>query len=431
MKTTHSFSTDFLIRRCKENKKKALIYARITVDEERREISLKEQIDAIDWDPRKEIVKGKTEQVKSINQYIEDVRYKIKEKYRLLCDKEVLVTAETVKQAHLGTHTLLKGHKLVELMNFYCKIWKPKLKPGGFKNIETTVEYVRRFLVKEYSTGDIFLSQVNMEFMTNFEHYIRNNPVKAHDPCKGNGLGKHIQRFKRIISWAKEIEWIKVHPVKEFICPLTRSKRKKLSIQQLVAIEEQYFADPTINYVKDLFINSCYTGFAFAEAMALRESHFEWDVDGTVWCKIYRQKSDELAAVPILKSAAINLNKYRNRFGFKEGDHIFPRISNQEVNRALKIIQAVCSIQFDLTFHIARHTFAKTIALRSGIPITTVQMMLGHTRITSTMIYTEVDEDMILEDTTGWQEKLDKKREIVMAARKLKGKMDGIQQWAN
>ncbi|HEX9503021.1 MAG TPA: Arm DNA-binding domain-containing protein [Patescibacteria group bacterium] len=135
MKTTHSFSIDFLIRRCKENKKKALIYARITVDEERREISLKEQVDVTDWDAKKEIVKGKTEQVKSINLFIEDVRFKIKEKYRILCDKEVLVTAETVKQAYLGTHLLLKGHKLVELLEYYCKIWEPKLKPGGFPTI--------------------------------------------------------------------------------------------------------------------------------------------------------------------------------------------------------------------------------------------------------------------------------------------------------
>ncbi|HWB92359.1 MAG TPA: hypothetical protein VG605_10920 [Puia sp.] len=46
MKTTHSFSIDFIIRRCKENKQQALIYARITVDEERKEISIKERINA-------------------------------------------------------------------------------------------------------------------------------------------------------------------------------------------------------------------------------------------------------------------------------------------------------------------------------------------------------------------------------------------------
>jgi len=67
MKTTHSFGIDFLIRRCKDDKKQALIYARITVDEDRKEISLKERINAIHWDPAKEIVKGKTEQIKSLN----------------------------------------------------------------------------------------------------------------------------------------------------------------------------------------------------------------------------------------------------------------------------------------------------------------------------------------------------------------------------
>ena len=99
MKTTHSFAIDFLIRRCKGDKQQALIYARITVDEDRKELSLKERINAVDWDPAKEIVKGKTEQIKSLNKNIEDVRFKIKEKYRALCDKETLITAETVSSS--------------------------------------------------------------------------------------------------------------------------------------------------------------------------------------------------------------------------------------------------------------------------------------------------------------------------------------------
>jgi hypothetical protein len=324
MKTTHSFGIDFIIRRCKDNKKRALIYARITVDEERKEISLKEQIDAADWDSKKEIVKGKTEQVKSLNQYIEDVRFRIKEKYRALCDKEMLVTGETVKQAYLGTLTALKGYKLVELLDYYYKIWEPQLKPGGFKKIKTTIGYAKLFLGLNYTDKDIFLSQVDMEFMTNFQHYITYNPIKDHDPCVGNGLAKHIQRFKRIISWAKEIKWITAHLVEEYKCSMTKTKRKKLPIQSVVAIEQQYFADPAISYVKDLFLHSCFTGFAFAEAMALRESHFEWELDGTVWCKIYRQKTDELSAVPMLQSASKILNKYRQRPDFRETGTIFP-----------------------------------------------------------------------------------------------------------
>ena len=90
MKTTRSFGIDFLIRRCKDDKTQALIYTRITVDEDRKEISLKERINAVDCGPAKEIVKGKPEQIKSLNKHIEDVRFKIKEKYRALCDKESL-----------------------------------------------------------------------------------------------------------------------------------------------------------------------------------------------------------------------------------------------------------------------------------------------------------------------------------------------------
>ena len=65
-----------------------------------------------------------------------------------------------------------------------------------------------------------------------------------------------------------------------------------------------------------------------------------------------------------------------------------------------------------MTFHVARHTFAKTVALKNGIPLETVQMMLGHTKITTTQIYADVDEEKIIHDMAGLEEKLNKKREI-------------------
>ncbi|WP_162923711.1 site-specific integrase [Arachidicoccus soli] len=45
---------------------------------------------------------------------------------------------------------------------------------------------------------------------------------------------------------------------------------------------------------------------------------------------------------------------------------IFPRITNKDVNDYLKNIQEIYGIPFDLTFHIARHTFAKTVALKTA-----------------------------------------------------------------
>lgn len=102
MTTRHSFAIDFITRKCKDDKTKALIYARITVDSERKEVSLKERIISSEWDSKNESVKGKSLQVKLINGTICETRFKIKQKYRELQEVDSLITAEIVKDAYLG-----------------------------------------------------------------------------------------------------------------------------------------------------------------------------------------------------------------------------------------------------------------------------------------------------------------------------------------
>ncbi|RPD44007.1 site-specific integrase [Paracnuella aquatica] len=418
METIHTFGIDLLIRKCKHNKKQGFIYARITVDEERAEISTKEKIDVAAWDPDREIVKGKTIEVKEINQHLDDIRHKIRSKYRMLKENESLITAEKVKEAYEGILSCQKGHTLAELMAYYKKIWETKMKKGGFKNYKTTIDYLTKFLESKYPSKDVYLAQLNMEFATEFEHYVRTCPLKEYDPSLGNGVGKHIQRFKRILNWGADakdgIGWMKTNPCGKYSCPLKKNKRKKLTFELLVKLEQKSFQDATLNYVKELFLFSCYTGFAFADVMALRESHFEWDGDDTIWCRIYRAKSDILSPIPLLKDAAKIINRHRNDEGLGYGDSIFKRLTNQFVNRCLKVIQEACEFDIPLTFHVARHTFAKTVALKNGIPLETVQLMMGHTKITTTQIYAEVDEEKIISDMSGIEEKLAAKRGSVI-----------------
>lgn len=414
MEQTHTFAVDFIARKSKTDKSKAFIYARITLDGEPKEISIQEEIKTKDWDTKAEVVKGRSAEARSINEHIEQVRTDIKQKYRELKLANELLTSNAVKQAYLGKQFALKGHKLKELLDYYKKIWEPKLENGGFKNYKTTIDYAKRFLDFHFkTTQDVYLSQVNMAFMTEFEHFIRNHPMKESDPCLGNGLGKHIQRFKTIIQWGKTIQWSKDNQIIEYPTNIKKNKRKKLSIEQLVALENQVMLNDRLQFVKDLFLYACYTGLAYAEVMKLDDNHFEWDTNEVTWCLIYRDKTDGLCPVPLIKSANTILNKYR-ALRNPETTKVFPRISNKHVNDSLKIIQEICGIPFDLTFHIARHTFAKTVALKNGIPLETVQMMLGHTKISTTQIYADVDEEKILDDTSDLEEKLERKRARVM-----------------
>jgi integrase/recombinase XerD len=402
MKTSQTFGIDFIVRFCKSDKTSALLFARITINGERTEISLKEHIRAKDWDAAREIVKGHAIAVKAINNHIEDVRFRIKEKYRLLMDQELSISAETVKEAYLGTQSSQKSkHSLCELLNYHTKIEGEKLKAGTMKNYVATEDYIKKFLKSKFGVDDFALGRLNREFIIELEYYIRNNPLKAHDPCLGNGVMKHLERFKKMVAWAKVLQWIPVDPYEKYQLSLKRYRRPKLTIEELNSIENHLFKTVTLSYVQDLFIFSCYTGLSYVDVMALTQENLETHKDGKLWCKIYRQKSDELSSVPVLKQALLLINKYKDHPKALNRGSIFPYISNQDVNRNLKIIAGICGIEKYLSFHLGRHTFATTVTLKNGVPIETVSKMLGHRKITTTQIYAEVDEEKIAKDMAG------------------------------
>lgn len=411
MTATHTFAVDIIIRRNKTDKEKALIYARITVDGEAKEISLKESIAVAEWDSNTETVTGKSIRVKSINNAISETRDGIKHKYRWMRAEEIEITAESVKQYYLGEAIPQKGKQLFDLLDYFSKIFGDKLKHGGFKNYKTTIAYIKAFSNQQFNNQTVYLKQVDMQFATDLEFYIRNQPLKEFDPCLGNGVAKHIQRFKRIMNWAAEIKWTKINEIDHYKCPVKKAHRKKLTMQEVLQLESKHFQDENLNYVRDLFIFSCYTSFAYIDVMTLTEEDFEFTMDDKIWCLKYRVKSEELQRVLMLKTATRILHKYRTRETFQDRKTIFPFLSNQYVNRCLHIIQNACEITTPMTFHVARHTFAKTVALKNGVPMETIQKIMGHTKITTTQIYADVDEEKIIDDFSKLEERLDQKRD--------------------
>ncbi len=69
---------------------------------------------------------------------------------------------------------------------------------------------------------------------------------------------------------------------------------------------------------------------------------------------------------------------------------VLPILSNQKMNSYFKEIADGCEISKNLTFHIARHTFATTVTLSSGVPIETVSKMLGHRNLKTTQHYAKI-----------------------------------------
>ncbi len=76
------------------------------------------------------------------------------------------------------------------------------------------------------------------------------------------------------------------------------------------------------------------------------------------------------------------------------------------MNSYLKEIADACGITKELTYHIARHTFATTITLANGVSIESVSKMLGHTNIKTTQHYAKILDEKVGADMNMLKEKL-------------------------
>ncbi len=130
----------------------------------------------------------------------------------------------------------------------------------------------------------------------------------------------------------------------------------------------------------------------------LSKSSINIGIDGDQWIFTRRQKTDTATRVPLLLVTQELVLKNENHPQCVNSDVLFPVLRNQKMNSYIKEIASVCGINKDLTFHIARHTFATTVTLSNGVPIESVSKMLGHTNIKTTQHYAKILDKKVSDD---------------------------------
>lgn len=405
MRTTNTFGVQFITRTNKAKDGLLPIYARVTVDGRRVEISLKRWIKPGDWNGSKGMAKGSREEIKSLNHYLDEVRARIMECYQEMQVQKRLITADAIKSMFLGTDQ--KDFTLCKLVDYHNQTMRDTLAWGTMKNYFTTQKYIRRFLKERFGTTDMFLSELSYKFITDFEFYLRNYKPKDHQkPLGNNEVMKHLERFRKMVTMAVKMEWVSRDPFDKSQLKFHRVDRDFLNHEELEAVEKKDFKIVRLQWVRDLFVFSCYTGLAYIDTMNLTPSNITIGIDGEYWLSTCRQKTDQPVRVPILPKAWEIIEKYKTHPRALQKGSVFPMISNQKLNSYLKEIADLCGIEKNLTFHLARHTFATTVTLCNGVPLETVSKMLGHSKITTTQVYAKVVEKKVSEDMQALRERL-------------------------
>lgn len=75
----------------------------------------------------------------------------------------------------------------------------------------------------------------------------------------------------------------------------------------------------------------------------------------------------------------------------------------------------MCGINKELTFHIARHTFATTVTLTNGVPIESVSKMLVHKNLRTTQHYAKILDRKVSDDMKILRDKFNNKFSVKIA----------------
>ena len=400
----HLFSFIFYIKRSKADKNgKANIYLRITVNGKRAELSISRKVDVQKWSSSASKMKGSSGEAQQLNKYIDSIANRIYKIHQRLVEENKLITAINIRNIFQGKNEVRKMTlEIFENHNIQMeKLVGKDYALGTSERYKTAKKHLKNYINHEYKIEDIPVTEIDNKFITGFEYYL-----KTEKNCAHNTTIKYITNFKKIVRIAYANDWIVKDPFFNWKGILKTVEREFLDEEEIQRLIEKEFSIHRLNLVKDIFVFSCFTGLAYADVKALNKDNIVIGIDGGRWIKTTRKKTKTKSNIPLLASAEIILKKYEEDSDVLNSNNLLPILSNQKMNAYLKEIADLCEINKNLTFHLARHTFATTVTLTNGVPIESVSKMLGHKSLKTTQHYAKIIDRKVSEDMASLKEKL-------------------------
>lgn len=397
MRTSTTFSVLFWVYGKRVIKDQVNIYVRITLNGKRVNVSLKRKINITTWDEKTQRAIGTDKDSRILNLYLNEVQSKVYRIYEDFKKDDKPFTSQMVKARYLGEDS--RRFSFQNLIDYHNHKMQHKLHKNTMGQYKTSQRYMMEYILKEYKITDILLSELDYSFVIGFEDFLRSYIPKSGQSKIGNNTAmKHIKRLRRMVTLAYQMEWIDRDPFVNYKIKIEKKEREFLTSEELQSIENLSSKIERLVVVKDLFVFSCYTGISYSDIVRLTTVNLVKGIDGLSWISAKRIKTGTPFKISLLPKASFLIDKYKNNFRTSNNDILLPKLSNQKLNSYLKELADLCGINKNLTFHMARHTFATTVTLTNGVPIETVSKLLGHTKLATTQIYARVVEKKVSQD---------------------------------
>ena len=379
-----SFSILFFIRESKARKNGNVpIEVMITVNGERNSFSTGKQIAIEKWDKTKQQVKGKDQETQNLNNYLKAIKAKLYQKEAELLERGFIITAQILYDAYFDKVESLKERSLFEVFEEHNQEQEKLVGNGVSKATHWvsvyTIRLLREFVQQKYKREDLYLRELNLNFIQSFHSFLRIDKGMAQ-----NSSTKHLKLLKKIINLSEANSYMAFNPFSTY-----KVEREPVDIDFLDEEELRKIINfdtplPRLERAKDMFLFGCFTGLSYIDIKTLTPEHFEKDNTGRIWIKKRRVKTGVLSRIPLLPIAKLILDKY------KGGEKLLPIQDPADINKYLKDIAILCGINKRICFHTSRHTFASTVTLANNISLEVVSKMLGHTNTRMTAHYAKL-----------------------------------------
>ena len=384
---------------------------RININGERAALQLKRYLKPEVWDSTRYVMKGRTAEARIFNDYLEAVRVKAHKKYNELLSLTDDVTPQMLRDSILGINTA-KTRTVIDIwqdhVNGLQKLIGKENTYATYQKYNTAKNHFIKFLQKYYRVNDVSIKSVDYHMIQQYNMYL-----KTEKGCSSNTATKFLQNLKRITCISMRSGWLMKDPFVGVNLSIKEVDRPYLTMEEIQTLIDFDSNIERLKRVRDIFIFSCYTGLAYIDVKKLKKAEVEGSDELGYWIRTRRQKTDARANIPLLAIPMDIINNYCRLDLLMPEDPILPVLSNQKVNAYLKELADLCGIHKELTFHVARHSFATSVTMTNGVPMETVSKMLGHKNMKSTQHYARIVDQKVGEDMKLLAAKLKGGRSIV------------------
>ena len=257
-------------------------------------------------------------------------------------------------------------------------------RPNTKENLLSTVTQLEQF------RPGLDFADLTYTMLKDFESWLR-------EQGKGvNTVAKHLRQLRTLCNEAINDGYMPAdaYPFRKFKIRQEKGKHEFLTPDELRRIESVVLADGRHRHVLDAFLFCCYTGLRYSDFIALKTSNLVL-INRKKWLFLKMQKTNIEIKLPL--QLLYDGKSLQILYRYPSIEELAAIPSNCETNRLLSEIGKLAGVKKHFTYHTARHTCA-TLLVHQGVPITTVQKVLGHTSVKTTQIYSEVLSDTIVRD---------------------------------